>query len=43
MRYLWKETIRLDDTKLVAFLGEQPYTPIDRALHATLVGLGCVK
>ena len=43
MRYLWEETIRLDDAKLVAFLGEQPYTPIDKALHATLAGLGCMK
>jgi len=43
MRYLWKETIQLDDAKLVAFLGEQPYTPIDKALHATLAGLGCMK
>lgn len=42
MRYLWRESIRLDDAKLVAFLGERPYTPIDRALRATLVGLGCV-
>lgn len=43
MRYLWKETIQLDDAKLVAFLGEQPYTPMDKALHTTLVGLGCMK
>lgn len=43
MRYLWKETVRLDDAKLVAFLGEQPYTPIDKALHATLAGLGCIN
>lgn len=43
MRYLWEETIQLDDAKLVAFLGEQPYTPIDKALHATLAGLGCMK
>ncbi|GLQ89535.1 NAD(P)H-binding protein [Dyella flagellata] len=42
MRYLWKETIRLDDAKLVAFLGKQPYTPIDTALRTTLVGLGCM-
>jgi nucleoside-diphosphate-sugar epimerase len=42
MRYLWRESIRLDDAKLVAFLGERPYTPIDKALRATLVGLGCV-
>jgi nucleoside-diphosphate-sugar epimerase len=43
MRYLWRTPIQLDDAKLVAFLGERPYTPIDNALHATLIGLGCMK
>lgn len=40
MRYLWRSPIRLDDRKLVAFLGEQPYTPIDAAVGATLRGAG---
>ncbi|HUB88918.1 MAG TPA: NAD-dependent epimerase/dehydratase family protein [Dyella sp.] len=43
MRYLWKEPVRLDDSKLVAFLDGEPYTPIDEALRTTLLGLGCVK
>ncbi|GGA26613.1 NAD-dependent epimerase/dehydratase family protein [Dyella nitratireducens] len=43
MRYLWKETIQLDDTKLVARLGGKPYTPIDNALRETLTALGCMK
>lgn len=43
MRYLWKTPIRLDDAKLVGFLGGRPYTPLDEALRATLVGLGCVE
>jgi nucleoside-diphosphate-sugar epimerase len=43
MRYLWQETIQLDDAKLVARLGAKPYTPIDVALRETLVGLGCMK
>lgn len=43
MRYLWKETIQLDDAKLVARLGGKPYTPIDVALRETLTGLGCIK
>ena len=43
MRYLWKEPVRLDDSKLVRFLGGKPYTPIDEALRATLLGLGCTK
>jgi hypothetical protein len=27
--------------ELVAFLGEEPHTPLDRALSETLTGLGC--
>lgn len=42
MRYLWKVPVRLDNRKLVAFLGEEPHTPTERALAATLVGLGCL-
>jgi len=42
MRYLWQTSLRLDNTKLRAFLGEEPHTPLDRALRATLRGLGCV-
>ena len=40
MRYLWTTAVRLDNRKLVAFLGEEPHTPIDTALRATLRGLG---
>lgn len=43
MRYLWTEPVRLDNQKLVAFLGEEPHTPLDEALHATLGGLGCLS
>lgn len=43
MRYLWRETIQLDDAKLVARLGGTPYTPIDVALRETLAGLGCMR
>lgn len=42
MRYLWNVPVRLDNRKLVAFLGEEPHTPTERALAATLVGLGCL-
>lgn len=42
LRYLWKRPMRLDNAKLVAFLGAEPHTPIDAAVHATLVGLGCL-
>lgn len=43
MRYLWKEPLELDNTKLVAFLGEEPHTPLDAAVAATLAGLGCLE
>lgn len=36
MRYLWKQAVRLDNAALVDFLGEEPHTPIDDAMRATL-------
>jgi len=43
MRYLWKKPIGLDNAKLVRFLGEEPHTPLDRALGATLADMGCLE
>ncbi|HVV92443.1 MAG TPA: SDR family NAD(P)-dependent oxidoreductase [Hyphomicrobiales bacterium] len=42
MRYLWKEPLALDNARLVAFLGEEPHTPLDKALRATMAGLGAM-
>ena len=43
MRYLWRETLVLDDAKLKAFLGDAlPATPLDAAVRDTLVGLKCL-
>jgi nucleoside-diphosphate-sugar epimerase len=42
MRYLWQTPIRMDNARLVATLGREPHTPIDEAIEATLVGLGCL-
>lgn len=42
MRYLWRETLQLDNAKLVATLGAEPHTPWEDAVRATLVGLGCL-
>jgi nucleoside-diphosphate-sugar epimerase len=42
MRYLWNETVQLDNSKLVRFLGAEPHTPTDLALRRTLEGLGCL-
>lgn len=42
MRYLWRETLELDNARLVATLGREPHTPLDAAVEATLAGLGCL-
>ncbi|AOJ66282.1 hypothetical protein WJ32_28275 [Burkholderia ubonensis] len=43
MRYLWREPIRMDNARLTAVLGREPHTPLDAAVEATLVGLGCLR
>jgi len=42
MRYLWRETVLMDNARLTAELGPEPHTPIDQALRETLAGLGCL-
>ena len=42
MRYLWREPVRMDNARLVAALGEEPCTPLEDAIEATLTGLGCL-
>jgi nucleoside-diphosphate-sugar epimerase len=42
MRYLWTRELRMDNTALVRELGEEPHTPLDAAVEATLEGLGCL-
>lgn len=42
MRYLWEQTIEMDNSKLMDFLGHEPHTPLTEAVHATLAGLGCI-
>jgi len=43
MRYLWREPLQLDNARLVATLGREPHTPLDEAIEATLIGLGCLR
>ncbi|KWC89382.1 hypothetical protein WL58_06165 [Burkholderia cepacia] len=43
MRYLWREPIRLDNTRVTAVLGREPVTPLETAIEATLAGLGCLE
>jgi nucleoside-diphosphate-sugar epimerase len=40
MRYLWRYALKLDNAKLVRFLGAEPHTPIDTALRTTLAAMG---
>jgi nucleoside-diphosphate-sugar epimerase len=42
MRYLWREPLRMDNSRLTAVLGKEPHTPLDEAVEASLVGLGSI-
>ncbi len=42
MRYLWRETLQLDNARLRRLIGEEPHTPLDEAVRATLAALGCL-
>ncbi|TWA60425.1 nucleoside-diphosphate-sugar epimerase [Azospirillum baldaniorum] len=42
MRYLWETPVKLNNARLTAELGAEPHTPLDEAVRATLVGLGCL-
>lgn len=39
MRVFWEHPLRLDNHALVAFLGEEPHTPLVEALRITLLAL----
>ena len=41
MRYLWQNSIALDNTRLRELIGTEPHTPLEDALRDTLGGLGC--
>lgn len=43
MRYLWDRPIGLDNSRLVGFLGDEPHTPLDAALRATLADMGLLE
>ncbi len=42
VRRFWHEPLRLDNSRLLGVLGTEPHTPLDEAVEATLVGLGCL-
>lgn len=39
---IWRHPVRLDNSRLVELLGEEPRTPIVEAVRTTLAGLGCL-
>jgi nucleoside-diphosphate-sugar epimerase len=41
-RHLWQMPIQLDNAKLLQFLGNEPHTPWETAVRATLRGIGCI-
>jgi len=43
MRYLWRQPVQMGNARLTAVLGREPHTPLDEAVEATLVGLGCLE
>lgn len=42
MRYLWKQPVRITNHRLVAAIGEEPHTPLEEAVRATLIDMGCL-
>ncbi len=41
MRYLWEQTLRLENAKIIQTLGREPHTPLGEAVKKTLSDLGC--
>jgi nucleoside-diphosphate-sugar epimerase len=41
-RPLWETPIDLDNARLVRFPGQEPQTPLDKAVDATLRAMGCL-
>lgn len=42
MRYLWRQPVRMSNARLLTVLGREPHTPLDEAVEATLLDLGCL-
>ncbi|WP_052162062.1 NAD-dependent epimerase/dehydratase family protein [Aquabacterium sp. NJ1] len=43
MRYLWRVPLRLDNRKLRSLIGHEPHTPLDEAVRASLIHMGCLS
>ena len=42
MRYLWRQPVRLNNARLLTILGEEPSTPLEEAVRATLAAMECI-
>ncbi len=42
MRYLWDTPHQLDNTRLLQLIGQEPRTPLDKAVRQSLADLGCL-
>ncbi len=42
VRHLWSTAVWPDNTRLASVLGAEPHTPLDAAVAATLLDLGCL-
>ncbi len=43
MSYLWDVPLQMRNDRLLAVLGEEPHTPIDEAIRASLMSIGCMQ
>jgi len=43
MRYLWRQPVHMSNARLLGVLGHEPHTPLEDAVTATLIGLGCLS
>lgn len=43
MRYLWQQSIGMDNTRLQSVLGYEPHTPLEHAVEDALEGLDCFR
>ncbi|POA33507.1 MULTISPECIES: SDR family oxidoreductase [unclassified Pseudomonas] len=43
MRYLWRTPVQMDNARLIEVLGREPHTPLDEAVEAALLGMGCIR
>lgn len=43
VKYFWEQPVRMTNACLLSEIGDEPHTPLDEAVRATLLGLGCLK